>query len=91
MNTRLFLALEAPTGKQRHEYTDPHRSDAVTVRHLKCIFFYLTVTEGEDNFVPVFETQVPDWEQSQDSQYLEQRELIKIEHEIKSRRPFSKL
>ncbi|KAK5916641.1 hypothetical protein CgunFtcFv8_011606 [Champsocephalus gunnari] len=45
MNTRLFLALEAPT-----------------------------VTEGEDNFVPVFETQVPDWEQSQDSQYLEQSE-----------------
>ncbi|XP_033985997.1 fibrous sheath-interacting protein 1 isoform X2 [Trematomus bernacchii] len=45
MNTRLFLALEAPT-----------------------------VTEGEDNFVPVFETQVPDGEQSQDSQYLEQSE-----------------
>ncbi|KAK1894618.1 Fibrous sheath-interacting protein 1 [Dissostichus eleginoides] len=45
MNTRLFLALEAPT-----------------------------VTEGEDIFVPVFETQVPDWEQSQDNQYLEQSE-----------------
>ncbi|XP_010790052.1 fibrous sheath-interacting protein 1 [Notothenia coriiceps] len=45
MNTRLFLALEAPT-----------------------------VTEGEDNFVPVFETQVPDWEQSQDNQHLEQSE-----------------
>ncbi|KAI4804788.1 hypothetical protein KUCAC02_026403 [Chaenocephalus aceratus] len=34
----------------------------------------IKVTEGEDNFVPVFETQVPDWEQSQDSQYLEQSE-----------------
>ncbi|XP_071057775.1 fibrous sheath-interacting protein 1 [Pseudochaenichthys georgianus] len=47
---------------------------SLTVRHLKCIFSFLTVTEGEDNFVPVFETQVPDWEQSQDSQYLEQSE-----------------
>ncbi|KAK5857277.1 hypothetical protein PBY51_010532 [Eleginops maclovinus] len=45
MNTRLFLALEAPTG-----------------------------TEEEDNFVPVFETQVPDCEQTRDSQYLEKSE-----------------
>ncbi|XP_029316644.1 LOW QUALITY PROTEIN: fibrous sheath-interacting protein 1 [Cottoperca gobio] len=45
MNTRLFLALEAPTG-----------------------------TEEEDDFVPVFETQVPDCEHDGDSQYLEQSE-----------------
>ncbi|KAM9341265.1 fibrous sheath-interacting protein 1 [Symphorus nematophorus] len=41
LNTRLFLALEAPAG-----------------------------TEEEDDFVPVFETQVPDY----DSQYMEQSE-----------------
>ncbi|XP_068577887.1 fibrous sheath-interacting protein 1 isoform X3 [Cebidichthys violaceus] len=48
MNTRLFLALEAPTG-----------------------------TEEEDDFVPVFETQVPDCEHNRDDawrQYLEQSE-----------------
>ncbi|XP_044021833.1 fibrous sheath-interacting protein 1 isoform X5 [Siniperca chuatsi] len=43
LNTRLFLALDAPTG-----------------------------TEEEDDFVPVFETQVPDCEHNKDSQYLEQ-------------------
>ncbi|KAK9533554.1 hypothetical protein VZT92_008665 [Zoarces viviparus] len=45
MNTRLFLALEAPAG-----------------------------TEEEDDFVPVFETQVPDCEHKRDGQYLEQSE-----------------
>uniref|UniRef100_A0A8P4KU81 Fibrous sheath-interacting protein 1 n=1 Tax=Dicentrarchus labrax TaxID=13489 RepID=A0A8P4KU81_DICLA len=45
LNTKLFLALEAPTG-----------------------------TEEEEDFVPVFETQVPDWEPNEDSQYLEQSE-----------------
>ncbi|XP_038584512.1 fibrous sheath-interacting protein 1 isoform X2 [Micropterus salmoides] len=45
LNTRLFLALEAPTG-----------------------------TEEEQEFVPVFETQVPDCEHDRDSQYLEQSE-----------------
>ncbi|XP_056282726.1 fibrous sheath-interacting protein 1 [Pseudoliparis swirei] len=43
MNTRLFLALEAPTG-----------------------------TEEEDDFVPVFETQVPHCEHNRDGQHLEQ-------------------
>ncbi|XP_070776919.1 fibrous sheath-interacting protein 1 [Enoplosus armatus] len=47
LNTRLFLALEAPIG-----------------------------TEEEDDFVPVFETQVPDCEHNRDSQYLEQSEKI---------------
>ncbi|XP_037652503.1 fibrous sheath-interacting protein 1 isoform X7 [Sebastes umbrosus] len=46
MNTRLFLALEAPTGTE----------------------------EEEDDFVPVFETQVPDWEHNRDRQNLEQSE-----------------
>ncbi|XP_031134305.1 fibrous sheath-interacting protein 1 isoform X3 [Sander lucioperca] len=46
MNTRLFLALEAPTGTE----------------------------EEDDDFVPVFETQVPDCEHIRDSQYLEQSE-----------------
>ncbi|XP_045917745.1 fibrous sheath-interacting protein 1 isoform X3 [Micropterus dolomieu] len=45
LNTRLFLALEAPTG-----------------------------TEEEQEFVPVFETQVPDCEHNRDGQYLEQSE-----------------
>ncbi|XP_035529604.1 fibrous sheath-interacting protein 1 [Morone saxatilis] len=45
LNTKLFLALEAPTG-----------------------------TEEGDDFVPVFGTQVPDWEPNEDSQYLEQSE-----------------
>ncbi|XP_031704015.1 fibrous sheath-interacting protein 1 isoform X2 [Anarrhichthys ocellatus] len=45
MNTRLFLALEAPAG-----------------------------TEEEDDFVPVFETQVLDCEHKRDGQYLEQSE-----------------
>ncbi|XP_059208709.1 fibrous sheath-interacting protein 1 isoform X2 [Centropristis striata] len=45
MNTRMFLALEAPT-----------------------------VTEEEDIFVPVFETQVPDCEHNIESQSLEQSE-----------------
>ncbi|XP_054470564.1 fibrous sheath-interacting protein 1 [Anoplopoma fimbria] len=45
MNTRLFLALEAPTG-----------------------------TEEEDDFVSVFETQVPDSDHNGDGQYLEQSE-----------------
>ncbi|XP_039641743.1 fibrous sheath-interacting protein 1 isoform X4 [Perca fluviatilis] len=48
MNTRLFLALEAPTGTEEEE--------------------------DEDNFVPVFETQIPDCEPIRDSQYLEQSE-----------------
>ncbi|XP_028420883.1 fibrous sheath-interacting protein 1 isoform X2 [Perca flavescens] len=48
MNTRLFLALEAPTGTEEEE--------------------------DDDNFVPVFETQVPDCEPIRDSQYLEQSE-----------------
>ncbi|XP_034381207.1 fibrous sheath-interacting protein 1 [Cyclopterus lumpus] len=43
MNTRLFLALEAPTG-----------------------------TEEEDDFVPLFETQVPYCEHNRDGEHLEQ-------------------
>ncbi|XP_074516392.1 fibrous sheath-interacting protein 1 isoform X6 [Sebastes fasciatus] len=46
MNTRLFLALETPTGTE----------------------------EEEDDFVPVFGTQVPDWEHNRDRQNLEQSE-----------------
>ncbi|XP_070697853.1 fibrous sheath-interacting protein 1 [Pempheris klunzingeri] len=46
LNTRLFLALEAPAG------TD----------------------EEDDDFVLVFETQVPDCEQNRDRQYVEQSE-----------------
>ncbi|XP_008287964.1 fibrous sheath-interacting protein 1 [Stegastes partitus] len=45
LNTKLFLALEAPTG-----------------------------TEEEDDFVPVFETQVCDWEHGRDDQRSEQSE-----------------
>ncbi|XP_022067582.2 fibrous sheath-interacting protein 1 isoform X2 [Acanthochromis polyacanthus] len=45
LNTKLFLALEAPAG-----------------------------TEEEDNFVPVFETQVSECEDHRDNQHLEQSE-----------------
>lgn len=78
------MALEGPTGK--HQAT-AYRSGKFSM-HSRCetssmCFFYLKGAEEEDDFVPVFETQVPDCEHNRDSQYLEQSELVKIEHDRK--------
>eukprot|EP00064_Thunnus_orientalis_P003390 superscaffoldBa00000274_g3399 len=67
MNTRLFLALEAPTGKYGEQYTGVAH-DAVTVRHVKYVFYFKGLEE-EDDFVPVFKTQVSDCEQDRDRQH----------------------